>query len=147
VEEFLRDRPLAGMWAVEAERVAAWSPRAGMDTDHRTIAHELDWLRTAVHLHKGCYRGQKTIARVHNLGRPSRRIALVHLDGSGHVLPERGSAVYLRDVSRPVGVLTTVVRHDEQGPRGLVVIKRNTPTDVDFVIDDIAAAQTVIFAP
>ena len=79
-----------GTWASEALRVAAWRPRLGFETDHRTIPHEVDWLRTAVHLHKGCYRGQETIARVHNLGRPPRRLVFLHLDGSGHVLPEPG---------------------------------------------------------
>ena len=83
------DRPLAGIWAAEALRVAAWRPRLGFETDHRTIVHEVDWLRTAVHLHKGCYRGQETVARVHNLGRPPRRLVFLHLDGSGHVLPDR----------------------------------------------------------
>ena len=89
------DRPLAGIWAAEALRVAAWRPRLGFETDHRTIPHEVDWLRTAVHLHKGCYRGQETVARVHNLGRPPRRLVFLHLDGSGHVLPERGAEVVL----------------------------------------------------
>ena len=88
------DRALAGTWASEALRVAAWRPRLGFETDHRTIAHEVDWLRTAVHLHKGCYRGQETVARVHNLGRPPRRLVFLHLDGSGHTLPERGEPVY-----------------------------------------------------
>jgi folate-binding protein YgfZ len=81
----LGDRPLAGMWAAEALRVAAWRPRLGFETDQRTIPHEVDWLRTAVHLHKGCYRGQETVARVHNLGRPPRRLVFLHLDGSGHI--------------------------------------------------------------
>lgn len=93
LEVAVGDRPLAGMWAAEALRVAAWQPRLGFETDHKTIPHEVDWLRTAVHLHKGCYRGQETVARVHNLGRPPRRLAFVHLDGSGHVLPDVGSVV------------------------------------------------------
>ncbi|MDO5629946.1 MAG: folate-binding protein, partial [Mobilicoccus sp.] len=80
LERFVGDRALAGMWAHEAERIAAWRPRHGVETDHRTIPHEVDWLRTAVHLHKGCYRGQETIARVHNLGRPPRRLVFAHLD-------------------------------------------------------------------
>ena len=37
---------------------------------------------TAVHLDKGCYRGQETVARVHNLGKPPRMLVLTHLDGS-----------------------------------------------------------------
>ncbi|MDP9418062.1 MAG: folate-binding protein, partial [Actinomycetota bacterium] len=73
---------VAGIWAYEALRIAAHEPRAGLETDHRTIPHELGWLRDAVHLDKGCYRGQETVARVHNLGRPPRRLVLLHLDGS-----------------------------------------------------------------
>src|SRR4051794_7203963 len=100
------DRPLAGIWAAEALRVAAWRPRLGFETDHRTIVHEVDWLRTAVHLHKGCYRGQETVARVHNLGRPPRRLVFLHLDGSGHVLPDRGAEVVLD--GRAIGFVTSV---------------------------------------
>ncbi len=139
------DRPLAGMWALEALRVAAWRPRQGFETDHRSIVHELDWLRTAVHLHKGCYRGQETVARVHNLGRPPRRLVFLHLDGSGHVLPDAGAA--LNDGTRQVGRLTTVARHADEGPIALGVVKRSTPVDATLVADGIAASQTVVVAP
>ncbi len=139
------DRPLAGMWAAEALRVSAWRPRLGFETDHRTIVHEVDWLRTAVHLHKGCYRGQETVARVHNLGRPPRRLTFLHLDGSGHVLPARGSEVTLE--GRAVGFLTSVGRHHEDGPIGLALLKRNLPTDVELTVDGLQAAQEVIVAP
>ncbi|GGB80949.1 folate-binding protein YgfZ [Knoellia flava TL1] len=145
LESAVGDRPLAGTWAAEALRVAAWRPRLGLETDHRTIAHEVDWLRTAVHLHKGCYRGQETIARVHNLGRPPRRIVFLHLDGSGHVLPEAGAELSLD--GRVVGRLTTVARHHEEGPIALAVVKRNTPVDADLVAGTVAGAQTVIVAP
>ncbi len=148
LEAFVGDRPLAGTWAAEALRVAAWRPRMGLETDHRTIPHELDWLRTAVHLHKGCYRGQETIARVHNLGRPPRRLVFLHLDGSGHTLPEVGAPVFVAGESaRPVGYLTSVARHHEDGPIGLALIKRNTPADVDLVVEGVSAAQTVIVEP
>lgn len=137
------DRELAGSWAAEALRVAAWRPRLGAETDHRTIAHELDWLRTAVHLHKGCYRGQETIARVHNLGRPPRRMAFLHLDGSGHVLPDVGAEIRLGE--KVVGRITSRARHHEEGPIALAVLKRNTDSAVDLLVEgDIAAAQTEI---
>jgi hypothetical protein len=142
VEAAVGDRPLAGTWAAEALRVAAWRPRLGAETDHRTIPHEVDWLRTAVHLHKGCYRGQETVARVHNLGRPPRRLAFLHLDGSGHVLPEAGTPVLVD--GREVGRLTSVGRHHEDGPVALAVVKRSVPEDVDFLVDGISAAQTVV---
>lgn len=140
--EAVGDRPLAGTWAAQALRVAAWQPRLGAETDHRTIPHELDWLRTAVHLHKGCYRGQETIARVHNLGRPPRRLTFLHLDGSGHVLPPAGAPVTC--AGREVGRVTTVSRHFLEGPIALAVIKRNVDESADLVVGDVAAAQTAI---
>ena len=142
LEKTIGDRPLAGMWAAEALRVAAWRPRLGFETDHRTIAHEVDWLRTAVHLHKGCYRGQETVARVHNLGRPPRRLVFLHLDGSGHTLPERGAEVEVD--GRAVGRLTSVARHHELGPIALAVIKRNTPLDAVCTVAGLSASQEEI---
>lgn len=145
--EEVGDRHLAGIWAAEAERVNAWRPRVGKETDHRTIPHELDWLRTAVHLHKGCYRGQETIARVHNLGKPPRRLVFLHLDGSEHVLPDDGAELVKVPGERPVGRITTVARHAEDGPIALAVIKRNTPLDIQLYAGQIAAAQTEIVTP
>lgn len=139
------DRALAGVWAAEALRVAAWRPRLGFETDHRTIAHEVDWLRTAVHLHKGCYRGQETIARVHNLGRPPRRLVFLHLDGSGHTLPERGAQVYAGE--RPVGHLTSVARHFEEGPIGLALVRRATDPAAVLTAGEVSATQQVIVTP
>ena len=137
------DRELVGTWAAEALRVAAWRPRLGAETDHRTIVHEVDWLRTAVHLHKGCYRGQETVARVHNLGRPPRRLVFLHLDGSGHVLPDVGAEIRLGE--KAVGRITSRARHHEDGPIALAVIKRNTDAGTELLVEpDIAAAQTVI---
>lgn len=145
--EEVGDRQLAGTWAAEAERVNAWRPRVGKETDHRTIPHELDWLRTAVHLHKGCYRGQETIARVHNLGKPPRRLVFLHLDGSGHVLPDEGAELVKAQGERPIGRITTAARHAEDGPIALAVVKRNTPLDIQLYAGDIAAAQTEIVSP
>ena len=138
------DRPLAGTWAAEALRVAAWRPRAGVDTDHRTIPHELDWLRTAVHLHKGCYRGQETVARVKNLGRPPRRVVFLHLDGSGHVIPEAGTELTPLEGGRAVGRLTTVARHAEDGPIALALVKRNLDPGMTLLAEETSAAQTVV---
>jgi tRNA-modifying protein YgfZ len=125
-----------GMLAFEALRVAARRPRLGFETDHRTIPHEVGWIGVAVHLDKGCYRGQETVARVHNLGRPPRRLVLLHLSGESDVLPPPGTPVELD--RRPVGFLGTAVHHYELGPIALAVIKRTTPDD---------AALTVAGAP
>jgi folate-binding protein YgfZ len=142
LDAVLADRPLAGMWAAEALRVASWRPRQGFETDQRTIPHEVDWLRTAVHLHKGCYRGQETVARVHNLGRPPRRLVFLHLDGSGHTLPGRGVEVEVD--GKVVGRLTSVARHHELGPIALAVIKRNTALDAVCTAAGVSASQEEI---
>jgi folate-binding protein YgfZ len=134
----------AGVWALEALRVAAGRPRLGLETDHRTIPHEVGWLETAVHLDKGCYRGQETVARVHNLGRPPRRLVLLHLDGSDSVLPEPGAPVLLDD--REVGRVTSCARHYELGPIALAVVKRSVPIDAALVAGGVAAAQEVVVA-
>ena len=136
---------LAGTWAAEATRVAAWRPRLGFETDHRTIPHEVDWLRTAVHLQKGCYRGQETVARVHNLGRPPRRLVFLHLDGSEHTLPAHGDPVVHGE--RQVGFVTTAARHHELGPVALALVKRNIPVEATLLAGGIPAAQEVVVAP
>ncbi len=145
LEDAVGDRPLAGTWAAEALRVAAWRPRLGFETDHRTIPHEVDWLRTAVHLTKGCYRGQETVARVHNLGRPPRRLVMLHLDGSSHHLPTPGSDVLLDE--RRIGHVTTSARHHELGPIALALVKRNAAPDAVLLVDGVSAAQEIVVAP
>jgi len=132
----LGDSP-AGVLAHEALRVAALRPRVGLDTDHRTLPHEVGWLTSAVHLDKGCYRGQETVARVHNLGRPPRRLVLLHLDGSDVTLPTAGSALVLGD--REVGRVGTAVRHHELGPVALALVKRQVPDDADLLADGVPA--------
>jgi folate-binding protein YgfZ len=136
--------PAIGVLAYEALRVEGHRPRLGRETDHRTIPHELGWLDTAVHLHKGCYRGQETVARVQNLGRPPRRLVFLHLDGSDVKLPEHGAEIRLATdgpESRQVGFVTTSARHHELGPIALALIKRNVPADAGLLAGDTPAAQ------
>src|SRR5713101_5247258 len=125
----LRERgvTLAGMQAYEALRIAARRPRLGLDTDHRTIPHEVGWIETAVHLSKGCYRGQETVARVHNLGHPPRRLVFLHMDGSDDALPAHGDPVELAGTR--VGFVGSAARHYELGPIALGLIKRTVPVD------------------
>ena len=131
-----------GLYAWEALRIAAGRPRPGLDTDDRTIPNEVGLLGSAVHLDKGCYRGQETVARVHNLGRPPRRLTLLHLDGSVDHLPPHGADVLLGD--KVVGQVGSAARHHELGPIALAVLKRNTPVDATLLADGVAAAQEPI---
>ncbi len=130
-------RPV-GLWAYEALRVAARRPRLNAETDHRTIVQEGDWVTPAVHFDKGCYRGQETVARVQNLGRPPRRLVLLHLDGSAETMPAHGTAVSLD--GRPVGFVGTAARHYELGPIALAMVKRNVPDAAQLRIDQLDAS-------
>ncbi|SKB06332.1 CAF17-like 4Fe-4S cluster assembly/insertion protein YgfZ [Aeromicrobium choanae] len=134
-----------GVLAWEALRIEAGRPRFGLDTDERTIPNEVGLLGSAVHLDKGCYRGQETVARVYNLGRPPRRLTLLHVDGSVDHLPAHGADVLLGD--KVVGQVGSAARHHELGPIALALIKRNTPVDATLLADGVAAAQESIVDP
>ena len=150
---------VAGALAAEALRIAAWRPRLATEVDEKSIPHELDWLRSAVDLGKGCYKGQETVAKVLNLGRPPRRLVLLHLDGSDTVLPAPGDEIVGEKV-RPepaageaperkvVGHVTTAVMHHELGPVALAVVKRAVPADLPLIVlshgTEVAAAQVEI---
>lgn len=133
---------LAGTWALEALRAAAAVPRLGFETDHRTLPHEVGWIGPAVHLAKGCYRGQEAVARVHNLGRPPRRLALAHLDGSAESLPAHGDPVSV--AGRVVGWVATPARHYELGPIATVVLKRNVDPAAVLDVGGVAGSQEVV---
>lgn len=144
----------AGSWAFEALRVGETTPpraRLGVDTDERTIPHEVPtWIgpaaaRGAVHLDKGCYRGQETVARVHNLGRSPRVLVRLQLDGSGAELPAPGDDV--TSGGRPVGRVGSVVQHHEDGPVALALLKRAVPADAPLEAAGVAAAVDPDTAP
>jgi folate-binding protein YgfZ len=139
----------AGSWALEALRVAAAVPRIGLETDHRTLPHEVGWIGPGVHLAKGCYRGQEAVARVHNLGHPPRRLVLLHLDGSDNVLPRHGDAVLAGD--KVVGFVGTAVQHFELGPVATAIVKRSTDVTATLTVraaeGDVAATQEVVVLP
>ena len=133
-----------GTWALEAERIAAGRARILLETDHKSIPNELGFLHTAVHMNKGCYRGQETVAKVFNLGHPPRRLVLLHLDGTMIHMPEHGAKVTLD--GKDVGFIGSMARHYELGPIALAVVKRTTPVAATLEIDGVAATQEVLVA-
>lgn len=136
VDAFLTAAPgrgPVGSLAWEALRIEAGRPRWARDVDERAIPHELDWLRTAVHLTKGCYPGQETVARTLNLGRPPRRLTILQLDGLAGRLPAPGAVVRLGE--RAVGTVTSVTRHHDYGPMALALLRRGVPADAALTAD------------
>ena len=134
-----------GTWALDAHRVELGQPRFGFESDAKTIPNELGVLNIAVHMNKGCYRGQETVAKVFNLGKPPRRLTLLHLDGSGVDLPTSGALVTLDGKS--IGFVGTVARHHELGPIALALLKRSIPLDATVHVGNIPATQVEIVAP
>ena len=131
-----------GTWALDAERVAAHRPRIGFETDHKSIPNEIGVLNGAVHMKKGCYRGQETVAKIYNLGNPPRRLVMLHLDGSDVGFPAVGTKIENDGIV--VGFIGTVARHHELGTIALAVVKRNTPIEATLSVDGVPAAQQVI---
>lgn len=141
-EAFSATHLQVGMWALEAERIAQGRARIGLDTDYKTIPNEIGALNKSVHMSKGCYRGQETVAKVFNLGHPPRRLVLLHLDGSNVDLPRQGDPVTLE--SKEIGFVGSVGRHYELGPIALALIKRMTPSESALLAGGIPATQEII---
>lgn len=131
-----------GLLAADATRVAAWRPLRGTEVDERTLPAEVDWLRSAIHLTKGCYCGQESVARIINMGKPPRRLVFLQLDGSAEILPDPGAAVELN--GRQVGIITSVARHWEMGPIALALVKRTLDPAAPLKVDGVDAAQEAI---
>ena len=138
-DAFSKAHTQVGMWALEAERVAQGRARLLFETDHKSIPNELGFINKAVHMDKGCYRGQETVAKVFNLGQPPRKLVILHLDGSMVAMPEHGAKVFLED--KEVGFIGTLARHYELGPIALAVIKRNVPADATLICEGVSASQ------
>ena len=138
-QAFNKSHVQVGMWALEALRVAQGRARLLFEVDHRSIPNELGFLNNSVHMQKGCYRGQETVAKVFNLGQPPRKLVLLHLDGSMVAMPENGTKLFHNE--KEVGYIGTLARHYELGPIALAVIKRNTPTDAVLVADGVSASM------
>ncbi len=135
---FNKTHTQVGIWALEALRVARGRARLLFEVDHKSIPNELGFLNKAVHMQKGCYRGQETVAKVFNLGKPPRKLVLLHLDGSMVELPEHGAKITLD--GKEIGYIGTVARHYELGPIALGVIKRNTPQQAQLFAGNVPAS-------
>jgi folate-binding protein YgfZ len=138
-DAFNKSHTQVGIWALEAERVAAGRARLLFEVDHKSIPNELGFLNKSVHMSKGCYRGQETVAKVFNLGQPPRRLVLLHLDGSMVAMPEHGAKVFLED--KEVGFIGSLARHYELGPIALAVVKRNVSLDATLICEGVTATQ------
>jgi folate-binding protein YgfZ len=148
LDEVLANYQKAGTLAYDALRIEAHRPRQLTEVDAKALPHEFDWMSTAVHMSKGCYRGQETVAKVHNLGHPPRRLTFLHLDGSGHFLPSTGDEVFVAGEDRVRGHITIAAQHHESGPIALALLSRSVPEDAQLIVrgesGEIDANQEVI---
>jgi folate-binding protein YgfZ len=140
VDSVFKDFKHCGTMALDALRVAAFRPTGPNEIDEKALPHEFDWLASAVHMSKGCYRGQEAVAKVHNLGHPPRRLVFLHLDGSGHALPDLGDEIFGADET-VIGKITSVGQHHEMGPIALGLIKRNVPVDIELSVVNLASGE------
>jgi folate-binding protein YgfZ len=113
----------ASPMALEGLRIAAGRPAIN-DIDERALPHEFDWLASAVHMSKGCYRGQESVAKIHNIGHPPRRLIILNLE-EGDILSQQGDEVFYQD--KLVGKVRAAALHYEAGSVALALVNRNTP--------------------
>lgn len=133
----------AGLMAFQALRIAAGRPEI-TDIDDKSLPHEFDWLSSAVHLGKGCYRGQESVSKIHNLGHPPRRLILLNLE-TGDDLATKGDLVFYKD--KQVGKILSAALHFEQGSIALALVARNTPyldLQVETSNRKVSASQQVL---
>ena len=137
VADFAREFERVGTDAFEALRIEAHRPSIN-DVDEKTLPNELDWLATAVHMSKGCYRGQEAVAKTHNLGHPPRRLTFLHLDGTSHDIPLAGDEIFEYQDGKPgeraVGRITSVAQHYEAGPIALALLKRSLDPVAELLV-------------
>jgi folate-binding Fe-S cluster repair protein YgfZ len=154
--------PTGGL-AEDALRLRDRWPLIGVDTDERLIPHEVPAFigegidgathladaaegptASAVHLNKGCYRGQETVSRVQNLGRPPRMLVELQLDGSLNRVPEVGADITAG--GRTVGRIGRTVQDADFGPVALALVKRQVVEAVakgtapPLTVDGVSAA-------
>lgn len=142
VSSVWKDFKHCGTMALDALRVAAMRPTGPNEIDEKALPHEFDWLASAVHMNKGCYRGQEAVAKVHNLGHPPRRLVFLHLDGSAHALPDLGDEIFGSD-DVAIGKVTSVGQHHEMGPIALGLVKRNTQPDIELKVVNAATGESL----
>lgn len=142
VDSVWKELKHCGTMALDALRVAAMRPTGPNEIDEKALPHEFDWLASAVHMNKGCYRGQEAVAKVHNLGHPPRRLVFLHLDGSAHALPDLGDEIFGSD-DVAIGKVTSVGQHHEMGPIALGLVKRNTSVDIELKVVNAATGEAL----
>jgi tRNA-modifying protein YgfZ len=116
--------PLGPPEVWELARIEGGVPRWGEELTDDVLAEEAGLLGSHVHLDKGCYPGQETVARVHNLGQVQRRLAGLRFGGGE--LPAPRTELRTED-GRRAGQLRSVARHPNLGPIGLAYVRRPVP--------------------
>lgn len=92
----------------EAARIRSGIPAFGVDVDESTLLNETPLIAIGVSFTKGCYPGQESVARIHNLGSVKRTLSILRVDGPP---PSPGSAVMLS--GDHAGVVTSSAKDDE----------------------------------
>jgi len=111
---------------LEVARIEAGRPRFGPDISEEFLVNETPLLVHALSLTKGCYPGQESVAKVHNLGSVRRSIRSLRSDSvlmpaadivvNGSVVGRVTSAATLPDGS---GVAIAVVRSEIEPGSGV----------------------------
>lgn len=132
-------RPV-GWFGWNIARIEAGTPLMNIDFDATCLPHETSLVKERVSFRKGCYPGQEIVARMENLGKPSKKLIGLRVAGEG--LPVAGSDVYPKpkegeaNFDDPIGVITssTLSPMLSAQPIALAMVKTKDINDGDTLM-------------
>ncbi len=123
----------AGPDMLELLRVERGLPRWGLELTDDVVPEEAGLIDSHVHLRKGCYPGQESVARIHNLGQVQRRLAGITAEGTD-LLPFR--AELRTGEGGRAGQVRTSVLHPELGVIALAYVRHTLPAGTPLLAGD-----------
>jgi len=120
----------ASLADLDAARIAARRPRYGADVTEELLVNETPLLLHGVSMSKGCYPGQESVARIHNLGRVRRSIRGLRSDA-----PLKPGSEVLVDGGESVGRVTSAAG----GSVAIALLAAQIPAGTVVRIDGIEA--------
>jgi folate-binding protein YgfZ len=122
--------PRASVAELDAARIEAGRPRFGPDMNEDVLVNETPLLDRGVSMTKGCYPGQESVARVHNLGRVRRSLRGLRSIATLTV----GSTVFVGD--KEVGFVTSVASAPGRGSFAIAFLRDETEIGATVRVSD-----------
>lgn len=135
VDEVIRGFDLAHATVEDLDdaRIAAGRPIFGRDIDESLLVNETPLLAHGVSMTKGCYPGQESVARVHNLGRVRRELRGL----TSNARLEAGADLTVD--GEVVGKITSAARSPDAGFAAIALVRSEIGPGTSVIAGDASA--------